>query len=365
MKVQLAQLLPRLHAVPRDEVSRVYAPASVDIAEERRPALAAVLGRPVDGPTPLFSHLGHRECCPRRYAILWDPPPAVWRRPTNGAALLGDGHTDEALESGGVMTASLPRDLRAHLHGPPGSWLTLLDIRASHPSILGVLAKDYELLDAARGGTLARDLDPRLSACGKTIRQAFVAGGGAQAVLDILADDRARRARARARRGGEADAPGVVHMPEDAPNIDITYAEAQEEVQRFWARFPVARAYQREKIARIQRAAGSGEGVTVEHDGRTVARYTGSVRWHIDDHGRRRSTSFVVGAWTAVLRAVEAALLDLMVVAWHEAGARVCLPLYDGALLRVGERRDLVALGEAVAERTGVPVRLTGNGGPT
>ena len=95
-----------------------------------------------------------------------------------------------------------------------------------------------------------------------------------------------------------------------------THAEAQEEVYRFWTRFPVARAYQREEIARIQRAADSGETVTVEHDGRTVARYTKGVRWYFDNHGRRRSSSVVVGVFSAVLRAVEAGLLDLMVGAW-------------------------------------------------
>lgn len=334
MIVNLTDYFPGLRPVPITEIERVYTPAAVHIPDEVRAQVEAVTGPiPVGG--SLFTHLGHRTRCPRRYPTRWTAPDAWAGRP--GALLLADGPFHTALRQGARETYSIPRVARQQIRAGDGGPLDLVDVRSCYPSILAILAEDVQMLADARERRLVDRLGPDVAALGgarKAMVLALVSGGGPRAIRNLA-----------------AEAGGA-----------ITIDAAAKVIRGFWSHYPAAHQTMRSWIDDLDRET---KGFVIAFGGWKPAQFTADDlrgAWSPDGKWWIESRSPSLAAWTSILRAAESAVMDACMVAWHAVGARCAQPLFDGHLLACSaggpSGNDLAAIAETVARDMGMPLRI-------
>jgi hypothetical protein len=280
-------------------------------------------------PFIMFNTISNPARCPRRYPVH---APSV----TN---LLLDTKTSKKLKNK-IFASSLPREFRKAIRIPQSGLKVHGDFTACHPSFLGSLSGDQNMLDAVendfhqRTGDIFGSSIPEAAVrrnLGKSINSAMIAGAGADWIehkLETLSNK-----------------PG---LDKNNPNrvIDVRLDTDPERnksliLERFlewWSPFEVAAEYKRKHNEHIRHLCFLGKPYKIRWGGRTMlnidastlAGFSAIPDWPDDISARKAKAE--QSAFTGLLRCYEAAIMDQIFVEAHKCGMQLILPLFDGAM---------------------------------
>ncbi len=263
-----------------------------------------------------------------------------------------------------LLLSAIPRAVRAAFPAPPGTVYLLTDIERCFPVLLATVARDPELLGAARadlhqqaGDTMAPHLPPpNRRRVGKLFNNS---------VVGLISATGWYR---------ELQAAGVASTAEEAGRMHAAW----------WARFASSRRF-RDAWVQLHRGAAARnlplrivypDGRSCSFDAATVRGRARRPRWAAIADPAHRLAAATRTTFSAIWRGVEGVVLD---EAMHRLyplrarGLRLVVPMYDGLLLQVPEgkahdlarrvHREFQAALSAVGVPAAVKVTLQGTWG--
>jgi hypothetical protein len=265
-----------------------------------------------------FHALGSPRRCPRRYPLILETAEETLFMTRNRYANIKPKH----------LLSAVSKELRMAFRAPSGFQLWDYDMPRAHLSIFANLSGDERMLQWLKGDPHQETGDWLLSykvkdkiqrrKLGKTINSAIVAGGKGPMLQLALKDN----------------------------GINIQPTEAKHYVDRWWSAFPNAHAFRLSHDEMIDGLVVKQHGYTVRFGDRTMFSFDADIlagrytpgSWRNRCHSRQDCVVKAKrSAFTALLRAWEAHLLDHVVVKARQIGLRLVCPMYDGALFLVPE----------------------------
>ena len=278
----------------------------------------------------MFNAISNPARCPRRYPVH---APSV----TN---LLLDTKTSKQLKDK-IFASSLPREFRKAIRIPQSGLILHGDLTACHPSLLGSLSGDQNMLDAVKNDFHQRTGDIFGSAIpeagvrrnlGKSINSAMIAGAGADWIENKL--------ETLSKKPGldKSNPNSVINVRLDTDDPERNKSLILERFQEWWSPFEVAAEYKRKHNEHIRQLCFLGKPYKIRWGGRTMlnidastlAGFSAIPDWPDDISARKAKAE--QSAFTGLLRCYEAAIMDQIFVEAHKCGMQLILPLFDGAM---------------------------------
>lgn len=257
-----------------------------------------------------FTNLANPRRCPRRYPIIMD-------NADDKPFLLSSSDTSDIDSM--ILLSALPKEYYSSLIPPEGYEFFDWDMKSAHATILASLSNDKNMMswveeDAhqSTGDLLFFSIDdPKIRRnYGKEVNSAMISGCSWY-WLKWFADENS------------------IQMSED---------EAKRLHKAWWKRFPDALRFRLEHKKTIDTYIANKKSYKLKMNGRTMFDFD----WRILDGQiqlkdwpetiNKRRAKAEMSAFTALLRAHESMLLDVIVTKAETLGLKLAIPMYDGAL---------------------------------
>lgn len=257
-----------------------------------------------------FTHLASPRRCPRRY-------PIILPKESKASFFMKSSETEEIDKM--ILLSSLPKEYYSAFVPPDGYEFFDWDMKSAHATILASLSNDEVMLK-------------------------WVAGDAHQSTGDLLFSMITNQ-KQRRQLGKETNSAMIsgcswkwLSWFSSENGIDLTEDQAKVLHNSWWSRFPNALIFRENHKKMIDEHIDEKKSYRLKMNGRTMFDFDWRIlagKFQLNDWPKdeaKRKIKAEMSAFTALLRAHESMMLDLVVARAQDLGLKVVIPMYDGAL---------------------------------